>query len=102
MNDFQRTLRNLAAAAILVGVSAAVADAQTSVVAGSRTRGFDLHRQPDAAGPPGISAVGKGLVTGNCLTNPADRVVGAQRVWTQHGVIALGGNIERAPLTECR
>ena len=98
MKDLSNTLRNLAAVAILLGVTAAATGAQAGVT-GARTsglKGYERHKPVDGAGSPGVP------VAGNCLTNSLDRIVGGQRVWTQHGVITVGGHAEKVPPTECR
>jgi hypothetical protein len=100
MKHFPNTLRslgNLAAAAILLGVLAYATGASAGVN-GARAgspRGYEQHKPSDAAG-------GRGLMAVNCAAVSVDRNVGGQRVWTHHGVITVGGHAERTTSTECR
>jgi len=97
MKDFPNILCNLAATALLLGTSmatTAASDGVTDARSGS-LRGYEQHKPADAAGA-------RGLVAANCLPVSVDRVVGGQRVWTQHGVITVGSHTERVTSTECR
>jgi hypothetical protein len=97
MKNFPNTLCNLATTAILLGTSVA-ATAASDGVTGARSgspRGYEQHKSADAAG-------GRGQVAANCLPVSVDRLVGGQRVWTQHGVITVGGHTDRVSSTECR
>ena len=94
MKDFPNTLCNLAATAMLLGTSMA-ATAASAGVTGARAgslRDYEQHKPADAAG-------GRGRVAANCVPVSVDRVVGGQRVWTQHGVITVGSRTERVTLT---
>jgi hypothetical protein len=97
MKDFPNTLCNLAATAMLLGTSMA-ATAASAGVTGARAgslRDYEQHKPADAAG-------GRGRVAANCVPVSVDRVVGGQRVWTQHGVITVDSRTERVTSTECR
>jgi hypothetical protein len=91
------TLGNVAAAAVLLTVSAYASGASAGVN-GARAgspRGYEQHKPSDAAGE-------RGLMAANCAAGSVDRNVGGQRVWTPHGMIAVGGRPERTTSTECR
>jgi hypothetical protein len=102
MEDFSRAFCSFAAVTIFLGISVALTDAQAGVT-GGRTggqRGNEQHKSSDPAG--GIRVTGKDEAAANCSTSLVDRMVGGQRVWTQHGVITVGGRIEKVLSTECR
>jgi len=97
MKDFPNILCNLAAKAVLLGTSMA-ATAASDGATGARSgglRGYDQHKPGDVVGA-------RGQVAANCLPVSVDRVVGGQRVWTQHGVITVGSHTERVTSTQCR
>jgi hypothetical protein len=102
MKDFPSSLCNLAAVTMLLGMFAPVTGAEAGVI-GGRTGGLRSYEQARAVdSTAAIPVTRKGQIAGNCVMTSADRVVGAQRVWTQHGVITVGGHVERIPSTECR
>jgi hypothetical protein len=96
MKDFSNPLCNLSAVTLLLGISVGAIGAQAGVT-GGRTRALEPHRQFEAAGLPGVRIAGKSQV--NCTTS-IERTVGAQRVWTPHGVITVGGHVQKVP--DCR
>jgi hypothetical protein len=94
MKAFSGTSRKLAAVAASLAISAAVTSAQAGVVGTRALKGAE-HKDTAAVRVAGRSA-------SNCVTTSSDRMVGGQRVWTQHGVITVGARVEKVASTECR
>jgi len=94
---FPNKLGNLATLVVVIAASCAASNASAGD-AGLRTVG---PRSYETRKPSDISN-SKTRLAANCALTASDRVVGAQRVWTQHGVISVGGHVERVQTTECR
>ena len=96
MRHFPNILSNVVAALALITVSSAATSASAGdTVRTAGLRGYESHKPSDNTGT-------KGQLAANCVTVSTDRAVGAQRVWTQHGMISVGGHVESVRTTECR
>jgi hypothetical protein len=91
------TLASIGALAAALGVLTLATVGASAGIGGTRPASAksELHRPSDYS-------AAKGKVASNCFTTSSDRLVGAQRVWTPHGVMSLGGQYQRVQTTECR
>ena len=93
MKTVSSTLVRLSAVLLGVAAAATSASAEVSSLRNGAPRGYDQRKPPDTQGI-------KARLASNCTPVSFDRTVGAQRVWSQHGVISVGGHVEKT--TECR
>jgi hypothetical protein len=104
MRHFPKIVVNLSAAVALLTTAAvgalALALALLTLATVGASAGVAGTRTTSLKGEP--HSAKKIHLASNCVATSADRLVGAQRVWTPHGVMSLGGRFEKVQTTECR